>query len=276
MSHLPDFIKKINKPVYNYKYSVCTLVTRREEYQEMLNTFIQAGFTTDICEYLIIDNSEVNIMDAYKGINSFLQNATGEYLIICHQDILLTETSTKLILDQRIEEMTDLDPAWGVLGNAGCIDRLYKYQVIKIAYPDGFVDYKGTMPQPVCSVDENFIVVKNKANLSLSNDIGGYHLYGLDLCIVAKLLGYSAYVIDFLLIHKSKGNVDQSFHDIRDRIKMKYTEFMKGRYINTTITRFYLSGSKVKNTLFDTWLFWRVLKTVEKIKYKMALKRSDR
>src|SRR3978361_429096 len=111
MSQLPDFIKRINRPVYNYRYSVCTLVTRREEYQEMLNTFIQAGFTTDICEYLIIDNSEVNIMDAYEGINSFLQNAQGEYLIICHQDIiLLTETSTKVILDQRIIEISQLDP----------------------------------------------------------------------------------------------------------------------------------------------------------------------
>jgi hypothetical protein len=138
MNQLPDFIKQINRPVYNYRYSVCTLVTRKEEYQEMLNTFIQVGFTTDICEYLMIDNSEVNIMDAYEGINSFLQNATGEYIIICHQDILLTETSTQAILDKRIDEMNNLDPQWAILGNAGASAKLYDRLAIHIAYPNGF------------------------------------------------------------------------------------------------------------------------------------------
>jgi hypothetical protein len=270
MSQLPDFIKQINRPVYNYRYSVCTLVTRREEYQEMLNTFIQAGFTTDICEYLIVDNSEVNIMDAYEGINSFLQNARGEYLVICHQDILLTETSTKLILDQRINEISQLDPKWAVLGNAGASARLYDRLAINIAYPDGFIDIKGKLPQQVCSLDENFMVIKNTANLSISGDIGGYHLYGLDICHVARALGYTAYVVDFLLVHKSKGNVDQTFYQTLGKVKQKYVGFMKGRYINTTIAKFYLSGSAFWNTLFNTRLFRRVIKTSEELKSKLS------
>lgn len=268
MSQLPDFIKQINRPVYNYRYSVCTLVTRRAEYQEMLDTFIKAGFTTDICEYLIIDNSEANIMDAYEGINSFLQNAKGEYIIICHQDILLTETSTKRILDQRITGISQIDPKWAILGNAGAIARLYDRLAINIRYPDGTIVKKGKLPQQVCSLDENFIVVKNSANLSLSGDIGGYHLYGLDICNVARALGYTAYVVDFILIHKSRGNVDQSFNQTLSKVKEKYIEFVKGRYINTTIAKFYLSGSAFKNALFNSRIFRRVLKTAEEIKFK--------
>lgn len=270
MTALPEFIKQIEKPVYKYKYSVCTLVTRKEQYMEMLNSFIRGGFTEDICEYLIVDNSELNRMDAYQGINSMLQKATGEYVILCHQDIELIGEDSRLLLEKQIEGITNIDPKWAVLGNAGAADRLYNRLAIKIAYPDGFIDLKGQLPQQVCSIDENFMLVKNNANLSLSGDIGGYHLYGLDLCMVAKLLGYTAYVIDFLLIHKSTGNVDQSFNQTFKKVKIKYTRFMKGRYMNTTIVKFYLSGSSLKNWLFNTRVFRRVLKTAEEIKTKLS------
>lgn len=270
MTVLPAFIKQVEKPAYPYRYSICTLVTRKQEYLEMLNTFIKGGFTEDICEYLVIDNSEVNKMDAYQGINSFLQKAQGEYIILCHQDILLIEGQSNIqTLDKQITEMDTRDPHWGVLGNAGGATRLYKRMVIKIAYPNNVIDIQGTVPQKVGCIDENFMLVKNSANLALSGDLSGYHLYGFDLCMVAELLGYSAWVIDFLLLHKSEGNVNQSYHDILARVKAKYTHTMRGRYVNTTIKRFYISGSKLKNAIFDTRVFRRVIKTAEEIKFKL-------
>lgn len=266
MTLLPHFIQQVEQPVYKYRYSVCTLVTRRPEYLEMLNSFIEAGFTNDICEYLIIDNSESNKMDAYQGINSFLQKASGKYIILCHQDILLIDKSSIQMLDQQIAEMDARDNKWGVLGNAGAVARLYKRHVYKIAYPNGVTDIKGQIPQKVCSVDENFILVKNSANFALSTDIGGFHLYGLDICMIAGLMGYTCYVIDFLLLHKSLGNVDDAFIRSLKQVKNKYTLFVKNRYLNTTIASFYLSGSKIKNILFETRLFRRVIKTAEEIK----------
>ncbi|GAA3977135.1 hypothetical protein [Mucilaginibacter dorajii] len=270
MTLLPDFIQQVEQPVYTYQYSVCTLVTRKQEYLEMLNSFIEAGFTTDICEYLVVDNSETNKMDAYQGINSFLQKAGGKYIILCHQDILLTKTSTKLLLDEQIAAMDARDANWGVLGNAGAVDRLYKRNVYKIAYPQNKIDVKGNLPQKVCSVDENFIVVKKSANVGLSTDVGGFHLYGLDICMSAGLLGYTCYVIDFLLMHKSLGNVDDNFRSTLSYLKNKYSAFVKNRYLNTTNASFYLSGSVVKRMLFETRLFRRVIKTAEELKSKLS------
>ncbi|SDF67816.1 Glycosyltransferase like family protein [Mucilaginibacter pineti] len=269
MNQLPDFIKQVNRSVYKYRYSVCTLVTRKQEYLEMLTSFTEAGFTPDICEYLIVDNSEVNQMDAYEGINSFLQKASGEYIILCHQDIVLINKNSKQLLDEQIAQMDARDPKWGVLGNAGGANRLYKRMAIKIAYPGNVIDTQGTVPQEVGCIDENFMLVKNSANLALSGDIGGYHLYGFDLCMVANHLGYTAWVIDFLLMHKSEGDVNQSYHDILKRVKAKYTYFMRGRYVNTTIARFYLSGSKIKNILFHSRVFRRIVKTAEEIRWKL-------
>ncbi|QEM12816.1 acyl esterase [Mucilaginibacter rubeus] len=266
---LSTFVKNIRPSAYKFRYTICTLVTRHEEYAEMLGSFIEAGFDTDICEYLMINNSEGNTADAYDGINLFLQDAQGEYIIVCHQDILLINKESKQLLDQRIAEMTKLDPKWAVLGNAGAVDRLYKRNVFKIAYPNGKIDIKGDLPQKVCSVDENFIVIKKSANLSLSSDIGGFHFYGLDICMGAEFRGYTCYVIDFLLLHKSLGNVDETFKRSFKVVKNKYTHFLRGRYVNTTIASFYLSGSPIKNAIFNTRLFRRVIKTFEEIKAKL-------
>ena len=265
-----DFVKQVLPPVYRYRYAVCTLVTDQAEYGGMVKSFIAGGFTTDICEYLAVDNSKTNTADAYVGINRFLKQAQGEYIIICHQDVLLTQGVGRHLLDQRISEMSALDPKWAVLGNAGASGRLYKRLAIKIAYPDGFIDIKGTLPQQVCSIDENFMLLKNEANLALSGDIGGYHMYGLDICMVARLLGYTCYVIDFLLLHNSKGNPDKVFKETVKNVRLKYIRFMKGRYISTTIARFYLSGSVIKNALFDTRVFRRVSKTAEEISWKLG------
>ncbi len=68
------------------KYSICTLVTNPGEYNEMLDSFIAAGFTAGDCEYLCIDNSGGNTLDAFAGGNLFLDTAQGRYVILCHQD----------------------------------------------------------------------------------------------------------------------------------------------------------------------------------------------
>jgi hypothetical protein len=67
-------------------YSFCTLVTRIDEYQTMVNLFQLNGFGVNDCEYLYIDNSKTNRHDAFSGYNRFLQQARGKYIILCHQD----------------------------------------------------------------------------------------------------------------------------------------------------------------------------------------------
>ncbi len=74
---------------FEYGFSICTLVTRLPQYQEMRESFIGAGFTTDTCEYLYADNTTQTTFDAYTGLNRFLREAKGKYIILCHQDILL-------------------------------------------------------------------------------------------------------------------------------------------------------------------------------------------
>jgi hypothetical protein len=46
------------------RYSICTLLTDKNLYQQMVESFTKAGFTPDISEYLYLDNSITNAADA--------------------------------------------------------------------------------------------------------------------------------------------------------------------------------------------------------------------
>lgn len=233
----------------------------------MLQSFIQAGFTETICEFLYIDNIAQNTFDAYQGLNYFLQEAHGELIIICHQDVLINLHRIEN-LENRIAEIEKLDPTWAILSNAGGIENnLYQRVSVHINYANNFKQTAGELPQKVCSVDENFIVIKKVANLALSSNLSGFHLYGLDLCLIAELLGFNAYAIDFLLTHKSYGNPDKSYAIVLQSLKQKYFYFMRSRQILTTFADFRLSGSAFQRWLLSLKWIKKSIRKSHKIKY---------
>lgn len=258
---IPIFAKNIQVPSTNAvwpKYSICTLVTNINLYQKMIDSFVKAGFITDIAEYLYIDNSISNTFDAYSGINKFLFFAKGQYIIICHQDILLEYDRIEQ-LEKCISQLNDYDPNWALLGNAGGVNFLK----LAIRITDHTFDNAriGGFPAKVQSLDENFILIRKDANLGTSKDICGFHLYGLDLCLLATIRGYTAYVVDFHLNHLGAGEVDNNYHVCKNIIIKKYERAFIGRYYRTTCGRLYLSANSISNCILN---HWRVLKLVRK------------
>ncbi len=255
----------------DYLFSICTLVTRKQEYQEMQDSFLNKGFAPDICEYLFIDNSEKCTYDAYQGLNVFLQKAKGKYVILCHQDIILHDNNANDLL-QLIAEVENKDKSWAILANAGGINL--KWIATHITQNNGNFIKENHLPLRVKTVDENFIVVKKSANLALSNNLKGFHFYGTDICLIADVLGFSAYVIGFNITHKSNGKIDASFHESKKSIIAKYNRAFRSRFICTTFSRFYLSGcalkQKINNSLIMLFLVRQYYKfTTRKKNYKL-------
>ncbi len=183
-------------------FHICTLSNKPEQYAEMKTSLIQAGFTEDKCRYQVFDNSSENQHDPYRTISRVLAEATEPYVIFCHQDILLNKGQGFDQLMSQLDHLSCLDPRWAVAGNAGSGEDLAL--VSRITDPNGDHLY-GTLPQPVCSLDENFLVLRTAARLHCSNVLSGFHLYATDLCLQALQRGLSAYVIDFHLTHLSGG-----------------------------------------------------------------------
>jgi hypothetical protein len=248
---IPDFVVSMPSEAGGVRprFSICTLVTRPSEYAEMVESFVSHGFTPADCEYLYLDNSESNRFDAYRGYNLFLSEARGDYIVLCHQDILLLEDG-RAELEQRLDELMAHDPGWALCGNAGGVS----FARLAIHISDRFADnqFYGRFPARATALDEDFIVIRREANLAVSHDLSGFNFYGADLCIVADFLGRSAWVIDFHLRHKGLFKTSASFYRERKDVARKYQRAFRSRWIVTTVTYFFASGSPVVSRLLTS------------------------
>ncbi|WP_087621044.1 hypothetical protein [Acinetobacter populi] len=225
---------------YSKKIAFYTLVTRMEEYREMVESAKNSGFDREDIEFNYFDNKKNNTFDGFSGFNFAIKNTDAEYLIFCHQDIIFKYDDFKK-LEVCLNELEDLDPLWVLAGNAGANE--FGDVFIKIIDPNGFHD-QGPLPQKVKCLDENFIIINMKRNISCSYNLSGFHLYGLDICQNADYLGLNSYVINFLIEHKSAGKVDITFHN---GFK-KYMELQRERksmrlYTTLCATKFVTSSS---------------------------------
>jgi hypothetical protein len=258
-NHVPDDVKFLhpqNRP--HYTFSICTLMTRPDQYSQMVQSFRDAGFGKD-CEFLCVNNSQGNVYDAFSGYNAFLVEAQGEYIILSHQDIVLC-FDDRSVLEKRLRELTEIDSAWGVCGNSGGV--ALGQNAIRISDPHCENCSIGTFPQRVFSLDENFMVVRRSANLCLSRDMSGYHMYGPDLCAIADVKGDHCYVIDFHLRHLSGGTLDSSFRTSADAFSRKYARAFRPRWMQTSVTAVFLSGESTRRVAA---MIWRALGFASKL-----------
>lgn len=261
MSLIPNttIIQKGHNP-YAFRYAVCTIVNNREEYAEMRASFEKGGFDKDT-EYLVADNTNGNVYDAYEAIASFFRQAQSEFLIIVHQDVRLIDD--RLQLENCLNELNERHPDWAICGNAGA--KGYHQHVTYITY-SSHEEKHHPLPCKVNSLDENFLVIKRDAGLTISSDLKGFHLYGTDLCIIAHVIGRSALVIPFMVLHLSKGNI-KALEAAKEGFVGQYGSKLNVGYIQTTCTQFYLSNSRFKNKWLNKSFFFFFIKQGKRYPY---------
>jgi len=247
-----------------FTFSICTLITQWEEYELMKSTFQEKGFADD-SEFLYVDNSKGNVADAYIAIRYFLNHAKGEYIIIVHQDVRCVDK--KEILMNCIQNLNTIDNNWAICGNAGA--KGYHQDVMYIN-TNGRLDITDNLPCKVHSLDENLLIISANKRITISGDIKGFHFYGTDLCIIADFLGYSSYVIPFMVEHLSHGNL-KDMKLFRKPFIKHYGNKLRSRYIQTSCTKFYLSNSILKNKLCNTSLLFFFIKIWQRLKYNFTL-----
>jgi hypothetical protein len=96
-------------------------------------------------------------------------------------------------------------------------------------------------------------------------------MYGTDLVFIARILGYTAWAIDFDIIHKSKGKVDDSFFKAKREFIKKYHNAYKSTFVRTTITSLFISGNSVLNYLGNT----KIVLFIARTWYKIVTKKKD-
>jgi hypothetical protein len=235
------FISKLGNYKMSFAYTFCTLVTDHQLYSGFVDSAKTAGFSED-CEFLTVDNTGATQTDAYSGLNSMIEQSRGKILILCHQDILFDFDDRKA-LEDRLRELEQQDPHWGVCGVAGRPEN-GRTQVTRITVKFGDDQRVGEFPSQVVCLDECILITKRSSGVRLSRDVSGFHLYGTDICLIAGLLGYKAFVINFHLRHLGAANMGSSYDDAYNDFKRKWSFALRDRYIRTTALPIFLTGRR--------------------------------
>ncbi|MDX2156406.1 MAG: hypothetical protein SFW09_07840 [Hyphomicrobiaceae bacterium] len=230
-----DITPPQNDPPPGYAYSIATLVNDDAQLDAMRQSFRMHGFGGTDVEFLAARRAT----SAFTALNAMIDRARGDIVILCHQDVRLVDDG-RAELEARLAELARLDPAWALAGNAGgeAAGRL----AIRISDPHGSDRRVGELPARVMSLDENFLVLRRNSGARFSRNLDGFHLYGADICLVADVLGWSAWVIDFHLRHLSPGRKDASFVEAEHRFRAKWSRALRPRWMQTPCTLLRISG----------------------------------
>jgi hypothetical protein len=117
---------------------------------------------------------------------------------------------------------------------------------LRITDPHGVDQAQGIFPQLVDSLDENFIVLRRSAGIAPSATLRGFHLYGSDLALQARLLARTAYVIDFHLQHLSAGKVDAAYLDCLVALEDRYFGLLELGRVQTTCMAPIITSSRLR------------------------------
>jgi hypothetical protein len=228
------------------------------EYETHQQSWIKMGFGGKDCEFLVSDNSLSNKLDGFQSSRLFLDQARGQYIIMAHSDSRPEVNKDKMLkLLQRLEA---LDPKWAVAGNAGINQAGLTFVTngLKMPKVSGKKGVKGF--HLVHTLDENLLIVKAEARLSLSYDLGGFHLYGLDLCDVARRLGRTCYVTPMRWYHGSHGTLDAAFYQKVSEFESKMHNYRWPKMWATNCTFLTMSRSPLARAWARAQACWLLRK----------------
>jgi len=200
--------------------SVVSCVNDFEKYNRCVGISFQEEETLGRAELVAIDNTG-NSLSAPAALNQGLKKAQGEIIVFCHQDVIFPQGWIERLFEQiSIVEKTHKN--WGVLGTFGVTRNGM--------FTGHIVDYCGhfhclPLPAEVQSLDEHCLIIRKDSNLSFDEKLGGFHLYGTDICLEAMARGLINFAIDACVHHLSPGGkVDDNFTEIMNRLYLKWQD----------------------------------------------------
>ena len=187
---------------------------------DMLEGCLQKSLNGQDSQYelISIDNTQGRFTSAAEALNCGADKAKGEYVIFVHQDVSFTPNWLSVVTDQ-ISRVDKTSKQWGVMGLMGVrAQGGFSGHIIDL---HGHL-YNPPLPSEAASLDEVCLIIRKDSGLRFDESLGGFHLYGADLCLQANMKGLTNFAIDACLHHLGQGNKDLAFWNTAERLYAKW------------------------------------------------------
>ncbi len=175
---------------------------------------------------------------ASEGNNRALDSTRADIVVLAHHDVYLPR-GWEAVLQQRIAEVTAIDPDWGLIGAFGMVEVEKGYGPVWSSSLGMIVGRVGMEPLPVLGFDELLVVVRRASGLRFDEGLPGYHLWGTDIVAEARARGKGAWVCPLPLVHNDgfHEGMDASFITAYRYLQRKWRDRLPLRSPITYITR---------------------------------------
>jgi hypothetical protein len=212
---------------------ICTCNNRT-----VLNNYLLKGLKnqTENYELIVIEDSKTDFKSAAQALNHGGEKASGDYIIFVHQDVLMESKTWLSDLHKMLMTIENLGAA-GIAGKSSESPEV----VTNVKHGDNphFAGKKQIVePVKVQTLDECLMIVPRKVFEARQFDettCDGWHLYGVDYCLMMDEMGLDVYVLPMSIIHKSSGDpFAPEYYRILGKLFKKYKKSYST--IHTTVS----------------------------------------
>jgi len=211
---------------------VCTCNNRT-----ILDNYLMEGLDKQSIDYelIVIEDKKSDFNSAAEALNYGGKKAVGDYIIFAHQDVKMDTPYWLRDMETLVEKIPNL----GIAGIAGkSEDNNEVVTNVKHGNNPHFAGKQIKEPIQVQTLDECLLIVPKDVFDRLKFDevtCDGWHLYGVDYCLMVKDLGLDVYVLPLPITHKSSGDpFAKEYYRILGRLFKKHGKNYK--IIHTTVS----------------------------------------
>jgi hypothetical protein len=167
--------------------------------EEVLDSCLLSSPGIDSVAEVIIQRGHSSAAAAY---NSAIDQAKTDLLVFAHQDVYLPE-SWNNELCRHVDAISASDPNWGVLGVWGMNGSGQGVGFLYCGYTKSILGSAFDGAMEVQSLDEVVLIFRKATGLRFDAALGGFHMYGTDICLQASAQSRKSYAVAAFCVHNS-------------------------------------------------------------------------
>jgi hypothetical protein len=180
------------------------------------------------------------LRSAALGYNDAIDKAKTDLIAFSHQDVYYPKQWLS-DLGKAIAQLEESDPKWGVLGCWGNRSSGF-YVGYLFSVGLGICGKPFETPTEVDTLDEYVLIIRKSSGLRFDESLPGFHFYGTDICMSARVAGQKSYAVSAFAVHNTSfGPLSNDFFTCYWPVRKKWLQYLPLQTSCIRITR--LNGS---------------------------------